>query len=55
MTELKNYYFTDEQIYFIMNFLRDNAYNRMYKGDRDWIQELSNQIEDQIVNHPTNE
>lgn len=55
MTELKDYYFTDGQIDFIMNFLRDNAHNPEYKGDRDWIQDLSNQIEDQIVNHPTND
>lgn len=55
MTELKEYHFTDEQIDFIMNFLRDNAHNSKYKGDRDWIQELANQIEDQIVNHPTND
>lgn len=53
--ELKEYHFTDGQIDFIMNFLRDNAHNPEYKGDRDWIQELSNQIEDQIVNHPTND
>jgi len=55
MSELKDYYFTDGQIDFIMNFLRDNSHNPEYKADRDYIQELSNQIEDQIVNHPTNE
>ena len=52
--QLREYHFTDGQIYFIMNFLRDNAHNSEYKGDRSWMQELSNQIEDQIVNHPDN-
>ena len=52
--QLREYFFTDGQIYFIMNFLRDNAHNSEYKGDRSWMQELSNQIEDQIVNHPDN-
>jgi len=55
MSQLKQYHFDDGQIEFIMNFLRDNAHNPEYKGDRDFIQELSNQIEDQIVNHPDND
>lgn len=49
--ELKEYYFTEDQMHFIMNFLRDNCYNEEYtQSDRNYIQELSNQIEDQIVN-----
>jgi len=54
MSELKEYYFDDGQIEFIVNFLRDNAHNPEYKGDRDWIQQLANQIEDQHANHFTN-
>lgn len=54
--ELKEYHFTDSQIDFIMNFLRDNSHNKEYtQWERNYIQELSNQIEDQIVNHPTND
>ncbi len=53
--ELKKYHFNDEQIHFIMNFLRDNSHNKEYtQCERSYIQELSNQIEDQIVNHPAN-
>ena len=51
---LKEYYFTDEQIDFLMRIVRDNA---QYEDDevREWMEELANQIEDQIVNHPTND
>jgi hypothetical protein len=51
---LKEYHFTDEQIDFILQLVRDNA---QYEedDDRDWMNELANQIEDQIVNHPTND
>ena len=55
MTEdLKEYHFDDEQIDFLMQIVRDNA---QYEDDevREWMEELANQIEDQIVNHPTNE
>jgi len=55
MTEtLKEYHFTDEQIDFLMQIVRDNA---QYEDDevREWMEELANQIEDQIVNHPTND
>ena len=52
MTELKEYHFDDEQIEFLMRIVRDNA---QYEDDevREWMEELANQIEDQIVNHPT--
>lgn len=48
---LKEYHFTDEQIDFLMHIVRDNA---QYEDEelRDWMNELANQIEDQIVNHP---
>jgi len=51
---LKEYYFTDEQVSFLMQFVRNNA---QYEDgeDREWMNELANQIEDQIVNHPTND
>jgi ABC-type proline/glycine betaine transport system substrate-binding protein len=55
MTEvLKEYHFDDEQIDFLMRIVRDNA---QYEDDevREWMEELANQIEDQIVNHPTND
>jgi hypothetical protein len=51
---LKEYHFTDEQIDFILDLVRNNA---QYEEDedREWMEELANQIEDQIVNHPTND
>ncbi len=51
---LKEYHFTDEQIDFLLQIVRDNA---QYEDDEDhdWMMELANQIEDQIVNHPTND
>jgi hypothetical protein len=54
MTDLKEYHFTDEQIEFLMRFVRENA---QYEDDedREWLEDLANQIEDQIVNHPTND
>ena len=54
MTELKEYHFDDEQIDFLMRIVRDNA---QYEDDevREWMEELANQIEYQIVNHPTND
>jgi hypothetical protein len=50
---LKEYHFTDEQIVFLMQIVRDNA---QYEDteDREWMEDLADQIEDQIVNHPTN-
>ena len=51
---LKEYHFTDEQIDFILDIITNNA----QFGDeelRNWMKELSKQIEDQIVNHIENE
>lgn len=50
---LKEYHFTDEQIDFLLQIVRDNA---QYEDDddREFMEELAHQIEDQIVNHPTN-
>jgi hypothetical protein len=51
---LKEYHFTDEQIDFILDLVRNNA--QYEEGeDREFMEELANQIEDQIVNHPTND
>jgi hypothetical protein len=47
ITELKEYHFTDEQIDSILDIVRSNAHDQ-------FITELADQIEDQIVNHPTN-
>ena len=51
---LKEYHFTDEQIVFLMQIVRDNA---QYEDteDREWMEDLADQIEDQIVNHVTND
>ena len=51
---LKEYHFTDEQIVFLLQIVRDNA---QYEDteDREWMEDLANQIEDQIVNHRTND
>ena len=50
---LKDYYFTDDRIDFLMRIVRNNA--QFEDGeDREFMEELANQIEDQIVNHPTN-
>ena len=51
---LKEYHFTDDQIDFLLDMVNTNA---QFEDDdlRDWMTELANQIEDQIVNHPTNE
>jgi hypothetical protein len=51
---LREYHFTDEQIEFLMHIVRNNA---QYEDDevREWMEELANQIEDQIVNHPDND
>jgi len=48
---LKEYHFTDKQINMIYNLV----FNMMI-GDDEYksYNELANQIEDQIVNHPTN-
>ena len=52
---LKEYYFTDEQIDFLMQIVRNNAQFEDEEEDREFMEELANQIEDQIVNHPTND
>jgi len=51
---LKEYHFTDEQIDFLLDIVKSNA---QYEDEdlREWMTELANQIEDQIVNHPMNE
>jgi hypothetical protein len=47
---------TDSQVHYLVNFLDDNSHNEEYSGwERDYIQKLSCQIEDQIVNHTTND
>jgi hypothetical protein len=51
---LKDYHFTDEQIDFLLQIVRNSALFEDGK-DREIIEELVNQIEDQIVNHPTND
>lgn len=54
MTEtLRQYYFTDEQIDFLMQIVRSTLV--CYIEDRKFMEELANQIEDQIVNHPDND
>lgn len=51
---LKEYHFTDYQINFLLQFVRDNAHSE--KGeDREFMNELANEIEDQIVNHVLND
>ena len=52
---LKEYHFTDEQIEFLMQLVRNNAQFEDEDEDRKFMEELANQIEDQIVNHPTND
>ena len=51
---LKEFHFTDEQIDFLLDIVKNNA---QFEDDnlREWMTELANQIEDQIVNHPTND
>jgi hypothetical protein len=51
---LKEYYFTDDQIEFLLRLVRNNA---QYEEDdmREWMEDFANQIEDQIVNHSTND
>lgn len=60
MTEtLKAYHFTDEQIDQLLKLVRNKAFQakhnpHAYDVDYDY-DELANQIEDQIVNHPEND
>jgi hypothetical protein len=59
MTEtLKDYHFTDEQIDTILRVMRDTAFRSRFQVDCEnfsQYNELANLIEDQIVNHPTND
>ena len=59
MTELKEYHFTDEQIDQLLRLVRGKAFQvkyNLHEEDEDYdYNELANQIEDQIVNHPTND
>ena len=56
---LKEYHFTDEQIDTILRVIRGKAFQVKYNPHPDDdscdYNELANQIEDQIVNHPTND
>ena len=54
MSELKEYHFTDEQIDFLLKCVVQSSRHIQDKSI-DWISELANQIEDQIVNHSTND
>jgi hypothetical protein len=55
---LKEYHFTDEQIDQFLRLARNKAFQVKYNSqpdDEDYdYNELANQIEDQITNHPTN-
>jgi hypothetical protein len=60
---LKEYHFTDEQIDQLLRLARNKAFQVKYNPQPEdegydydclWYKELANQIEDQIVNHPTN-
>jgi hypothetical protein len=59
MTELKEYHFTDEQIDQLLRLVRGKAFqvkHNPHPEDEDYdYNELANQIEDQIVNHSTND
>jgi hypothetical protein len=49
----REYHFTDEQIDFLLDIVKSNAqYEDEYLCE--WMTELANQIEDQIVNHHMN-
>ena len=55
---LKEYHFTDEQVDQVLRLVRNKAFQVNWNPnpeDQDYdYNELANQIEDQIVNHPTN-
>jgi hypothetical protein len=55
---LKKFRFSDEQIDQLLRLVRNKAFQVNYNPqpeDEDYdYNELANQIEDQIVNHPTN-
>jgi len=58
-TELKDYHFTDEQIDAILRLARNEAFERQHDLEYSRYSlsysELADLIEDQIVNHPTND
>lgn len=51
METTKDYYFTDNQIDYLLTFMRD--YLRNWQDET--LCELADLIEDQIVNHPNNQ
>jgi hypothetical protein len=55
----KDYHFTDEQIDQLLRLVRNKAFQVSWNPHPDDdsynYKELANLIEDQIVNHPTNE
>lgn len=57
--ELREYHFTDEQIDQLLRLVRSKAFQVKYhphSEDEDYdYNDFANQIEDQIVNHPTND
>ena len=57
--ELREYYFTDGQIDQLLRLVRGKAFQVKYNPhseDEDYdYNDFANQIEDQIVNHPTND
>lgn len=54
---LKDYHFTDEQIDQLLRLARSEAFHLSIHCDVEYksYHELANQIEDQIVNHTTND
>ena len=61
MLELKEYHFTDKQIDCLLRLATSEAFRMRHcahEGSSENIafaDELANQIEDQIANHPTND
>lgn len=49
----KEYQFRDDQIDFLLTLVRNNAQYE-YDDEREFMDELADLIEDQIVNHPSN-
>ena len=59
MNDLKEYQFTDEQMEFILEAVRDCLDYDIYEDCQEWIKDLINQIEDKLdyktINSPTND
>lgn len=55
MPELRDYWFTNEEIDFLLRLVKNNAEFEDDEEDEKFFNELANKIEDQIVNHPENE